>query len=742
LCALVVCVVGAALPAHAVDVAVAVRITDISGDYNDGKPLPLRLPARISARALADGIRVGQNKYWLALDDAKGEIYLKRFELRGVGDHVEVWVANDADTTSTGTQFPAGDCRNDERVNVTDRQVKRLIREFDENIYPKESKFFSRPRPRDGSKARLDEQIGVREDYWAGPGRRIVTLIDNVRDENFYDFNNSQNHSYIAGFFYSDFNGYHDRNVMTIDSFDWLHRSGANPPNEPVPGDECQSAVARPFMYEAVFAHEYQHLLEGYQDSNETTWMNEGLSNWAQTLTRYVDPRVTPDRTGFDSHIWSFLGWLGAETPTNPIARAGGPENSLTVWGDQGDDEILSDYGAAYTFVELLASRYGKELMTRLHRDDRNGFSGLRGSLRRVGVTKGPREIVREWLAAVALDGVLGDGAVLHGARPGAYRVKTLDSFVNWSSPDAYSFPGAPPNGADFVRLRASDGRFLNASQISSISFEGGKGVGVRPVEWRVDPNPPGHAGDAALHSGAGPNFDRAITREIDVPTTNPTLTFETRYEMEEKWDFGFVQVSTNNGLSWQSLANANTRSDHDPSAATLVQRNVPGFTGTSGCAAGSQIEGSCPGPTWTTQSFDLSDYAGQRIWLAFRYVTDPEIDLAGWWIDDVAVGGQLVSSGDDLSAWTTPSAINPDPVKGWTVQLVAYDAAHANAWLYRLPLDGDFRGSLSEPDIATALGANAETVGAIVSFEDPSESIRDYAPYSLIVNGVEQPGG
>ena len=32
--------------------------------------------------------------------------------------------------------------------------------------------------------------------------------------------------------------------------------------------------------------------------------------------------------------------------------------------------------------------------------------------------------------------------------------------------------------------------------------------------------------------------------------------------------------------------------------------------------------------------------------------------------------------------------------------------------------------------------------VGAIVMYDEPSESIAKYAPYSLKVNGVVQPGG
>ena len=60
-------------------------------------------------------------------------------------------------------------------------------------------------------------------------------------------------------------------------------------PHQPVPGNRCLSAPARPFLYEGTFAHEYQHLLESYEDADESSWVNEGISDWAQTLVGYID---------------------------------------------------------------------------------------------------------------------------------------------------------------------------------------------------------------------------------------------------------------------------------------------------------------------------------------------------------------------------------------------------------------------------------------------------------------------
>ena len=175
-------------------------------------------------------------------------------------------------------------------TTVTDAQVQRLVTEFDGNIYPKETATFSTPPDRDGTNAALGpDEDGNGGDYTGG-GEKTVTLVDNVRDDNFYTFPAAP--TYIAGFFSAQFNELLDRNVMTIDAFDWAHRTTDDPPDEST-DDLCTSRPARPNLYEGTFAHEWQHLLHYYTDPFETTWVNEGLSDFAQTLTGYVDATAT-----------------------------------------------------------------------------------------------------------------------------------------------------------------------------------------------------------------------------------------------------------------------------------------------------------------------------------------------------------------------------------------------------------------------------------------------------------------
>jgi hypothetical protein len=458
---------------------------DVGDNYNGGRPLPFSGKARAQPRRIgADSssvarVKVGDKRTWLALDDSEGTVYLKDYKLRGKGKHIEVWVAADKDKVSKKLKFPKGDCRNGKRTKIRKAQVNYLVDEFDNNIYPKESDAFSVPPKRNGTKAKLDDRLddaNIPKNYWKGQGDNIVVLIDNVRDANFYDTDNKNEFSYIAGFFTSFFNDAVDRNVMSIDAFDWVHRTGANPPNDRAPGNPCKNAPARPFLYEGTFAHEYQHLLESYEDPKELNWVDEGLADWAQTLTGYVDPSRPIDDQDFDSHIQCFLGYLVVETPANPSPDPGGPENSLTLWRDQVDDnesEILCDYGAAYTMMELLAGRYGRDFMSAFHKDDAAGFEGLRAVLDTFAPEVEVLALLHQWAAMVALDGVIDDGAALSGGDPANYTTPTLDATINWDNPEAYDTPGAPPNGSDYVRLRDSGGAFLSASQIESIEFDG-----------------------------------------------------------------------------------------------------------------------------------------------------------------------------------------------------------------------------------------------------------------------------
>jgi immune inhibitor InhA-like protein len=724
---------------------------NVGPDYNRGKKLPVSKKSLAAAKQLASAkssarakaaaptaSKVGDTKTWLALNDSTGQIYVKSYKLRGLGNHIQVWVADDR-------AFPAGDCRNTLGLtNITDTQVNSFVGEFDKNIYPKESASFSVPPNRDGSGAELPGQIGQPADYYQVPATQaddIVVLVDNVKDANYSDPSSADGQTYIAGFFYSVFNDFVNRNVMTIDAFDWLHRTGANPPDDSTKQAyrDCTAAQGtaanraygkpRPHLYEGTFAHEYQHLLESYQDADEVNWVNEGLSDYAQTLVGYVDPSLPPDDPAADNHIASFLGFVGRSF--------GGPENSLTQWEDQGGPEVLADYGAAYSMMTYLEDKYGPRFMTDLHRAAGNGLEGLDEVLQDHGATKTAQETVHDWAAAMALDdATAADPSWSHN---GPFSVDTLRAKVNWDTDQAYSTPGAPPNGSDYVRLRESSGRYLKAQKLKSLTFQGSTGLTPDKVAWVADPTPPNATtadttcgavpdgtGPTALYSGCGSNLDRSIAKEVTVPAGSPKMTFDALWDTEEGWDFGFLQVSTDGGKTYKSLPSTDTTTEHDAGAISGVVDNLPGFTGDSG--------------GWRKQTVDLKAYAGQKVVLGFRYVTDSGVDEGGFWVRNVKVNTTAwPASTEGLQTYTQ---ISPTPVYGFTVQLVGINSTNHKVFYKKLALNKSFKGSLSGKALKKAFGKKSQTVGAIVTYDEPTELAPQYARYKLTVNGDLQPGG
>lgn len=660
------------------------------------------------AQAVGETPPVGTTRSLLALDDYEGQYYLKDYTLQAAGDKIEVWVADD-------TAFPAGDCRNAvaNTTTVTRAQAESLAKQFDTNMFPKESAAFSVAPDRDGTNPSPDA-AGIDA---TGDGDKIMTLVDNVRDDNFYTFPAAP--TYIAGFFSSQINELLDRNVMTIDAFDWEHRTGANP-KDAATADLCTSRPARANLYEGTFAHEYQHLLQYYQDPNEVNWVNEGLSDFAQTLVGYVDATRTVSQKGTDSHIYCYQGFGPVKTKYNPNPRAcGGPQNSLTLWGDEGDgNEILADYGEAYSFMLFLYDRYGVGFMSTLHRDGANqGLAGLQDALDANKKANGvdAYKVLHDFQVSTLLDRQVDTkrGKVT-GISKKRVTTKSLNSTVNLNNPAAYAAPGAAPNGADYVRLRKSNAKkFLNPKDLKSLSFAGDKVLAAQPLQWTVATNAPEHGSDAALWSGNTSNLDAAAVTEVTVPASYPVLTFDDFHLAEATYDYAYAVISTDGGKTYTALANANT----------VDAPYGPALNGDS--------------TSWETQTFSLKAYAGQKVIVGFRYVSDGGTNDGGWYVDNVKLGGVLINDGSVTAPFKSRTQQRPTDIYGYTVRLVGYNSDKDKA-LVRTYTARSF--SLKKSKLAEF--RKYPRVVAIVSYDEPTEQVQQYAPYALKVNGVLQPGG
>ncbi len=192
-------------------------------------------------------------------------------------------------------------------------------------------------------------------------------------------------------------------------------------------------------------------------------------------------------------------------------------------------------------------------------------------------------------------------------------------------------------------------------------------GEGAEQLWARVASAPDAHAWVGA---GAGFGSDTALASPaLEVSATEPfTITVTHRYEFEASggtfWDGGVIELSTDDGASWQDLS-------------TFVE---PGYGGTltdeSGNALGLRAAFVDRSPSWPlpdTVTYDLGTaLAGQTVRVRFRIGTDQAVSGFGWELDDLRFGGidntpfpTLVddaSSCDDVGpdAGTEPDAGGP----------------------------------------------------------------------------------
>lgn len=147
--------------------------------------------------------------------------------------------------------------------------------------------------------------------------------------------------------------------------------------------------------------------------------------------------------------------------------------------------------------------------------------------------------------------------------------------------------------------------------------------------------------GQTEYWSTMGDDINTSMTRTLDLNgVSNPVLNFKTWYNMEYDYDYGYVEVSTDNGVTFTKIAGNITR---DVSG-------IPSIDGTSGTTDKTNKLT----PSWVDGSFDLSAYAGSTIQVRFHYVTDGGVAFQGWAIDNITVTGtSYIDNAENPSGWT-----------------------------------------------------------------------------------------
>lgn len=527
-------------------------------------------------------------------DNGLGVDYDETFVVALDGTHGIILITKDAYDSYDGYYHfpnPVGDdsepwLRSEDLL--TQAQLSYLLDEFDNNIYPTDTSVFGEPLAR------------------GAEGQKTWILLFNIRDEAYYDPNAT---TYIAGYFSASESAENNKNIMHIDTYDWENRTG--------PG------VARPYLYEGVFAHEFEHLIHFDIDPDEPSWVDEGLADLAGFLCGYGHPQ---------SHIYYYLVYH--------------PFTSLTFWGSG-----LEDYGASYMFQLYLYEKFGgTPFVSALVQEQANGIEGIQNTLAAFGYSDTFDEIFDNWTIANYLDDTQKGG--------GKYGYETLDigsveDTAGYTIPYALeNFWWGPPADAPFAipsdyygdpqPYTAQYYSFFN-KKAANLTLDGEDFAGTLP-----------NSGTYEWYSGADAWAWRNFNQTFAIPAGGATLNFSTFYDIEENWDYGYVEVYDRNTGEWYTLEapgitvnfdafgqdNPNVPAGREPRDYEAAGR-WHAFTGSSG--------------GWVPVSMDLTPFAGHTIDLYFRTWQDGAFTLQMMYVDDISIPelgySDDVESGQD--GWT-----------------------------------------------------------------------------------------
>lgn len=108
---------------------------------------------------------------------------------------------------------------------------------------------------------------------------------------------------------------------------------------------------------------------------------------------------------------------------------------------------------------------------------------------------------------------------------------------------------------------------------------------------------------------------------------TNPRLTFFTKYDIENNWDYGQVEISTNNGATWIPLQGQYT----NPGTGSFQPNGEPLYDGTNA--------------NWVREEISLSSYISSQFKIRFELKTDTNVERDGWYVDDIKIFYYSVNS-------------------------------------------------------------------------------------------------
>jgi hypothetical protein len=337
------------------------------------------------------------------------------------------------------------------------------------------------------------------------------------------------------------------------------------------------------FTY-GVLAHEFQHMIQWYRDRNEETWMSEGFSELAAYLNGY-------DVGGFD---YVFLS---------------DPTLQLDTWPNSSDSNA-GNYGGAFLFLNYFLEHFGKAATQQLVANPLNGLESIDQVLGSLNATYPNSsepyradDLFADWTIANAVnDPSIDNGRFGYSQYQMPFEISPTSSLSDclggWQTDRVKQY------GTDYIDLACSGQRTLQ--------FEGTSQVNLLPEG--------AHSGDYAFWSNQGDESRMSLSQSFDLSSVaGPVeLSYWTWYDIERDYDYLYLQASSD-GINWTILKPSSCTEDN-PTGANYGC----GYNGTSN--------------GWIQETVDLSNYAGQQVWLRFVYLTDAAVNGEGMLLDDISI--------------------------------------------------------------------------------------------------------
>jgi len=199
------------------------------------------------------------------------------------------------------------------------------------------------------------------------------------------------------------------------------------------------------------------------------------------------------------------------------------------------------------------------------------------------------------------------------------------------------------------------------------------------------------YTGEWFMAAGADNATFKRLRKTVDLTgKAAGELTFRTSYDLEDRWDYVFVEAHEVGSDQWTTLPDANGHTSTDvgfscpPQSPNSNWQELHPFlahyqtiTGPTTCTptGSTGVWNASTGNSagWQDWKIDLSQYAGKQVELSISVATDPASLGLGTWIDDakITADGATVSETSfetDEGGWTAgpPPAGTVSQVNGW----------------------------------------------------------------------------